>query len=36
MGYYKCPECLAYFESEMHRDAHYASVHGDGDAERVS
>jgi len=29
MGYYKCPDCLAYFESQMHRDAHYASVHGD-------
>jgi len=31
MGYYKCPDCLAYFESEMHRDAHHASVHGDGE-----
>jgi hypothetical protein len=29
MGYYKCPDCLAYFESQMHRDAHHASVHGD-------
>ena len=33
MGYYSCPDCLAYFESKMHRDAHYDSVHGDDDHE---
>lgn len=31
MGYYSCPDCLAYFESAMHRDAHYEAVHGDGE-----